>query len=61
MNSCYVNEYGIAPHYALRTEAWKLIHYQGSIRDDDGIYSRLSPSLLVFWMSSVYPAGKSRL
>ncbi len=33
---CYIDEYGIPPQYGIRTERWKLVHYQGSVRSDDG-------------------------
>jgi arylsulfatase A-like enzyme len=32
----YPSEYGIAPHYGLRTERHKLVHYSGAIATDDG-------------------------
>ncbi len=32
----YPSEYGLAPHYGVRTEHHKLIHYEGAVRLDDG-------------------------
>ena len=32
----YETEYAIPPHYGIRTERHKLIHYQGPVRFDDG-------------------------
>lgn len=33
---CYIDEYGIPPQYGIRTDRWKLVHYQGTVRSDDG-------------------------
>ncbi len=32
----YANEYAIPPQYGIRTERWKLVHYQGSVGENDG-------------------------
>jgi arylsulfatase A-like enzyme len=33
---CYAAEYGLAPHSGVRTERYKLIHYQGAVGSDNG-------------------------
>ena len=32
----YAEEYGLAPHYGVRTERYKLIHYHGQVAADNG-------------------------